>query len=132
VNAQAKFASNFMTDFIAGKIKTEKTEEITLFESEEKESFIPKEPLQFSSEAQAVFDAGRELWKYYHSFQSANPNASLYDIREFFQGRNEAGRMNAKSEDTKYMELIGNLRNALGILAEKIEPKVYEYGFLKM
>ena len=121
-----------MTDFIAGKSGTEKTEDITLFESEEKESFIPKEPLQFSSEAKAVFDAGRELWRYYHSFGSASANASLYDIREFFQGRNEAGRMNAKSEDTRYMELIGNLRNALGILGDKIAVKVYEYGFLKV
>ncbi len=132
VNAGEKFASNFMTDFISGKLQIEKREEIALFESEEMENFIPKEPLVFSSEAQAVFDAGRELWRYYHSFQSASPNASLYDIREFFQGRNEAGRMNAKSEDTRYMELIGNLRNALGILGDKIAVKVYEYGFLKV
>jgi len=106
VNAQAKFASNFMNDFIEGKIKTEKTEEISLFESEEKVSFIPKEPLQFSSETQAVFDAGRELWRYYHSFQSANPNGSLYDIKEFFQGRNDKGRMNPRSDDEIYTELI--------------------------
>lgn len=131
VNAGAKFESNFMTDFMAGKIKLEEKVENTLFESAESENFLPKEKLVFSDEAQAVFDAGRELWKYYHSFASANPNASLYDIREFFQGRNDAGRMNAKSEDTQYMQLIGNLRNTLGILAEKIEPKVYEYGFLK-
>ena len=41
------------------------------------------------------------------------------------------GKMNAKSDDEKYNELIGNLRTELKILAEKIEPKVYEYGFLK-
>ena len=93
------------------------------------------------SEATAVFDAGRELWKYYHSVISstATPgrtvsgsvNASLYDIREFFQGRNEKGKMNNKSDDAKYMELIGELRDKLKLLAKKIEPKVYEYGFLK-
>jgi hypothetical protein len=38
--------------------------------------------------------------------------------------------MNNKSEDEKYNELIDNLRDVLRILAQKIEPKVYEYGFL--
>jgi hypothetical protein len=85
----------------------------------------------FSEEATAVFNAGRELWKYYHSFNAINPNASLYDIRDFFQGKNEQGRMNAKSTDQKYTELIGDLRNNLNVLADKIKPKVYEYEFLK-
>jgi len=71
------------------------------------------------------------LWKYYHSQNEVNVNASLYDIREYFQGRNEAGRMNAKSSDEKYTQLIGSLRENLKVLAKKIEPKVYEYGFLK-
>ena len=31
----------------------------------------------------------------------------------------------------KYMELIGELRNKLNFLADKIKPKIYEYGFLK-
>jgi hypothetical protein len=39
--------------------------------------------------------------------------------------------MNNKSEDEKYNELMGNLRLALKGLAEGIEPKVYEYGFLR-
>jgi hypothetical protein len=38
--------------------------------------------------------------------------------------------MNTKSADAKYNELIGILRENLKILAKKIEPKVYEYGFL--
>jgi len=58
-------------------------------------------------------------------------NASLYDIREYFQGRNDKGTMNNKSDDEKYNELVENLRIALKVLAKKIEPKVYEYGFLK-
>lgn len=87
--------------------------------------------LVFSAEAQAVFDAGRELWKYYHAQKDVNVNASLYDIREHFQGRNDKGRMNAKSDEARYMSLIGELRSNLSILAEKIQPKVYEYGFLK-
>ena len=60
-----------------------------------------------------------------------NVNASLYDITEYFQGRNDAGRMNSKSDDTTYMALIGDLRSKLSLLADAIKPKVYEYGFLK-
>ena len=88
-------------------------------------------PLQFSAEAKAVFDAGRELWKYYHAKEDANENASLYDIRAYFQERNDKGRMNSKSKDEKYNALIGELRDKLNVLADKIAPKVYEYGFLK-
>jgi hypothetical protein len=58
-------------------------------------------------------------------------NASFYDIREYFQGRNDAGRMHPTSPDVKYKELIGELREKLKVLAKKIEPKIYEYGFLK-
>jgi hypothetical protein len=99
--------------------------------------------LQFSDEATAVFNAGRELWKYYHSqkFPSFggvsegrggyNVNASFYDIREHFQGRNDKGRMNSRSTDEEYTNLIGNLRAKLNLLTEKITPKIYEYEFLK-
>jgi hypothetical protein len=60
-----------------------------------------------------------------------NPNASLYDIREYFQGRNEAGKMNNKSTNEEYSKLIAKLRDKLKLLAVKIQPKVYEYGFLR-
>jgi uncharacterized lipoprotein YmbA len=39
--------------------------------------------------------------------------------------------MNNKSKDETYNELVGALRSALKTLAEKIEQKVYKYGFLK-
>ena len=127
VNAQAKFESNFMTNFIKGKIKQEAVND-TLFEQTKTEE---QKLLVFSEEATAVFDAGRELWKYYHAQNGVNVNASLYDIREYFQGRNEKGRMNSKSDDATYTKLIAELRSKLAILADKIKPKVYEYGFLK-
>jgi hypothetical protein len=127
VDAKAKFASNFMSDFIKGKIKQDNSS-FTLFDEGQSKS---QQPLVFSEEATAVFDAGRELWKYYHSQKNVNANASLYEIREYFQGRNDKGRMNSKSEDTVYMNLIGELRSKLSILADKIKPKVYEYKFLK-
>ena len=144
VNARSKFESNFMTDFIAGKLKIEnETQDLFSQEKSKKEA----QKLEFSEEAKLVFDAGKNLWKYYHtqefpSFRGVdsnavgrrgvyNVNASLYDIREHFQGRNDKGKMNNKSEDETYMKLIAELRSALKILAKKIEPKVYEYGFLK-
>ncbi len=139
VNAQAKFESTFMTDFIKGKIKKEVANE-TLFEQAQAAT---QKPLVFSEEATAVFDAGRALWHYYHAQQfpsfggvaegrgGYNVNASLYDIRAHFQGRNDKGRMNSKSDDATYMQLIGALRESLKTLAEKIKPKVYAYGFLK-
>ena len=125
VNAKEKFESNFMTNFIAGKLKSEET--TTLFGT----TTVENKSLQFSDEATAVFDAGRKLWKYYHAQNGVNVNASLYDIREHFQGRNEQGRMNSKSDNEKYTQLIGELREKLNVLATKIKPKVYEYGFLK-
>ena len=124
VNAKEKFLSNFMTNFIAGKIK--KNDNGTLLDVEENRTT----PLEFSTEAKAVFTVGKKLWKYYHSQKNANENASLYDIREHFQGRNEKGKMNNSSKDKDYTELIAELRKNLKILAKKIEPKVFEYRFL--
>jgi hypothetical protein len=109
VEAKEKFESNFMSNFL----KT----------------------LPFSPEAQAVLSAGLELWKYYHakikSHKTALVNASFYDIREFFQGRKENGIMNTQSKDEIYNGLIKTLREAQKALAKIIEPKVFEYGFLK-
>jgi len=39
--------------------------------------------------------------------------------------------MKSKSTDEKYTQLIGNLREKLNLLAQKITPKIYEYEFLK-
>ncbi len=129
VNAQEKFASNFMADFIKGKLKPQKVEE-ALFKSSVSEE-VRTTPLVFSMEAKAVFEAGKALWRYYHAQKDVNVNASLYEIREYFQGRSEKGKMNNKSEDDRYTKLVADLREKLGLLATKIEPKVYEYGFLK-
>lgn len=130
VNAKEKFESNFMTDFIKGKIKPEQKNEGQLFIEETIQN--DNKPLEFSEEAKEVFNAGRELWKYYHQQKDINVNAALYDIKLHFQGRNDKGRMNAKSTDDKYTELIGDLRQKLNLLADKIAPKVYEYEFLKL
>ncbi len=129
VNSREKFDSNFMSNFIKGKIKPEDNKQDIFTVSEPTPHYAI--PLKFSEEAQTVFDAGRELWKYYHAQPNCNVNSSFYDIRAHFQGRSAKGRMNSKSNDEIYMKLITELRNKLKLLAKKIEPKIYEYGFLK-
>jgi hypothetical protein len=134
LQAHDKFQSHFMSDFIAGKCSNKQQE----LEFAKTTSLIPTEPIQFSPEAQAVMDAGRELWYYYmhhkdgemYGSQSINVNASYYDIRRYFQGIDDKGRMNPESKDETYMRLWGNIKDALKVLAKKIEPKVYLYGFL--
>ena len=132
VGASDCFKSHFMSDFLAGKIDDKEAVQGDFF-NEVKAS--EKKPLMFSAEAQAVLDAGRELWRYYHAQPNANPNASFYDIRLYFQGSTTDAkgkvRMNSESADAKYTALIGDLRAAMKKLARRIEPKVYEYGFLK-
>ena len=106
--AKDNFESDFMSNYLKGR--------------------------KFGNEAKNTMNAGRELWKYYHSKIYGNRNAlndaSFYDIREFFQGRSESGTMKQKSDDENYNNLIKNLRQNLSVLAKKIQPKVYEYGFL--
>jgi hypothetical protein len=109
VDAKEMFESTFMSNFLKGKT--------------------------LSAAAQAVFDAGLALWRYYHAKTKNNNtvsvNASYYDIREYFQGRNDKGTMNSKSTDETYTQLLDALRDALKVLTLKIQPKVYQYGFLK-
>lgn len=124
VNAREKFESNFMNKFINGKIKIDSNQD--LFRNRTQRTT----PLKFSAEATQVFESARKLWKYYHKQLNCDANASLYDIREYFQGRNESGKMNNKSSDETYMNLIGELKQKLDLLADKIESKVYEHEFL--
>ena len=131
VNAKEKFASNFMTSFINGKLKIEQQTEHSLFDSTIVSGVYNNKPRQFSEEATAVFDAGRELWSYYHNKPNVNINASLYDIKAYFQGRNDKGRINSRSDDEKYMELLHELRSKLNALTDQIKPKIYAYEFLK-
>ncbi len=130
VNAKERYSSHALLDFLKGKIKEEGD---SLFLNAKKEN----KPLEFSPCALRVFDAGREIYHYYHTQASTschyNANASLYDIKEFFQDRNAQGKLNlpAKAKDEHYKQLYANLQDALKDLAKEIQPKVYEYGFLR-
>ena len=143
VDAKDNFESHFMTDYMKGKvaeefIKPKKTETVDgdlQFEEEEPVEAPTLQPLTFSETAKTVLAVGRELWRYYHQQTNALPDASLYDIRLHFQGTKTTAKgkeqMNTESDDPIYMALIKELRQGLAYLAKKIEPKIYEYGFLK-
>ncbi|WQT68116.1 hypothetical protein E5D92_07105 [Helicobacter pylori] len=130
VNAKERYSSHALLDFLKGGIKEEGD---NLFLNAKKEN----KPLKFSLCASKVFDAGREIYRYYHTQDFTNrpynANISLYDIKEFFQGRNAQGKLNlpTKAKDGYYKQLYANLQDALKDLAKEIQPKVYEYGFLR-
>ncbi|MUV10620.1 hypothetical protein F7218_07090 [Helicobacter pylori] len=130
VNAKERYSSHALLDFLKGGIKEEGD---SLFLNAKKEN----KPLEFSQSASKVLDAGREIYRYYHkqdfTNRPYNANTSLYDIKEFFQGRNAQGKLNlpAKAKDEYYKQLYANLQDALKDLAKEIQPKVYEYGFLR-
>lgn len=151
VDAKEAFKSHFMSDYIRGKSKTgqkrTQTEQQIPFDdspimagqnaassscqASNTTTQQPNTPIAFSPEAQAVMEAGKALWRYYHEQSEAIADAALYDIRLHFQGVNDKGKMNTGSQDEHYNHLMAELRQRLKILAQKIEPKVYEYGFLK-
>ncbi len=58
---------------------------------------------------------------------------SAWVVKEFFQGRNAQGKLNppVKAKDTYYKQLYVNLQDVLKDLAKDLQPKVYEYGFLR-
>ncbi|EAI8231844.1 hypothetical protein CT506_00225 [Campylobacter upsaliensis] len=136
IDAAEAFDSHFMQDFLQGKIKqdSKSTDSKSLFKDEL--DFIPTKPLIFSDEAKEVLQAGKEIFKHYHTqakdSKDYNPNAALYDIKAHFQGFNDKGKMNPpqKADDEAYKERLGTLNYALKNLAKKIEVKVYEYEFL--
>jgi len=131
-NIQSKYGTNHwipFTEYEVGSREKFVVTEPTLFE---KSVSARTTALEFSPEAKAVFDAGRELWRYYHAQPGCNVNASLYDIRAHFQLRDGKGKMNNSSDDETYMLLIRKLREQIKILAIKLQPKVYQYGFLKV
>jgi len=156
VGSKKAFASDFMAkflrDFKAGRIVVSAgdEEQTDLFadtchaELDSASAQIPKQVrndkqqvlndgVAMSSEASAVYSAGLELWRYYFAAagDGVNENASFYDIRKYFQGTDEKGRMNNKSSDEQYNALIDDLRAKQKKLASKIAEKVYDYGFLR-
>lgn len=136
VNSPGSFNSRFMADFLHGKIKRKKPDAFgDLFTQMAVEETATLSPIDaMSDEAKSVLEAGRRIWCYYMSKPGVNVNASFLDIRAYFQGYKvtEKGKriMNSSSQDDEYMRLWGELKQAVKVLEARIEPKVYEHGFL--
>lgn len=142
VDAPSTFESHFMTDYLRGRLPRPESPEgkAELFGAEA-EANAPSHgawtgiPIAFSPEATAIFTAGRALWRYYMQQAGAHPDASLYDIRAHFQGfktlPSGKRQMSTTSEDPHYTALIAELRRTVRALGDKIQPKVYAYGFLR-
>lgn len=98
------------------------------FESDFMSNYIAK--LKLSSEAKAVMDEGREIWKTYHAtqfpkkirdeFKLNRPDAGWYQIRRAL----EANQDNADVDFSSFKE-------AYDELTTKLRPQVYKLGFLK-
>jgi len=107
VNAPDRFESDFMVRYMAGKT--------------------------FSSEAKLVLDEGRKLWQAYFGATDVHtvrdelklnrPDVGWYQVRKALQARNASGDfppVNFKPFEEAYKALT-----------EKLQPQVYELGFLK-
>lgn len=93
-------------------------------------NFIKDCHIEFSETAKEVLQTGKELYKYYHSKADSNSNVSFYDIRMYFQGKNEKGNMNNKSLDEEYNMLIWNLKQSLKNLENQIIPNTTIFFYI--
>ncbi len=129
--------SRLLADLIHGRIERERIEisDKNLFSDiDAKETAYSCIFDKLSSEAMEVYSAARKLWSYYMNCDNANPNASYYDIKAYFQGYTitDSGKemMKTESSDREYTLLLNELRICMKALALHLEPKIYEYGFL--
>ena len=104
VGASGRFESSFMVDYLRGKA--------------------------FSPEAQAVLNAGREIWRAYHAapmprkireeLKLNRPDVGWYQIRKALEA-------NAENMMTDFAPF----RQTYDLLTTKLRPMVYSLGFLK-
>lgn len=107
VNAPDRFESDFLVQYLSKKT--------------------------FSKEAKVVLDAGRELWRAYFAetdvygvreeFKLNRVDVGWYQVRKALQARNASSEFQPVS--------FASFEKAYKTLTEKLQPQVYEYGFLK-
>ncbi|MBS1771881.1 MAG: hypothetical protein JST82_03415 [Bacteroidetes bacterium] len=107
VGAPERFESDFMVQYMADKI--------------------------FSTEAKAVLEAGKALWQSYFAhidvrsvrdeFKLNRPDVGWYQIRNTLKARNASGDFPPVS--------FKQFEDAYKALTEKLQPQVYEFGFLR-
>jgi hypothetical protein len=108
VNATGRFESDFMVQYLKNK--------------------------QLSKEASAVLNAGRELWKVYFSHKDGRtareelklnrPDVGWYQVRHALKRRNDRG-------DFKHVD-FNPFEEVYKIFTEKLQPQVFELGFIRI
>lgn len=108
VNAPERFESEFMVNYLKDK--------------------------KLSAEAKAVLEQGKKLWQAYFSnidvrtvreeLKLNRPDVGWYQIRKALQARNSSGDFAPVS--------FKPFEESYKILSEKLQPQVYELGFLKV
>jgi hypothetical protein len=88
----------------------------------------------FSSEAKAVLEEGKKLWQAYFSATDVHtvreelklnrPDVGWYQVRKALEARNASG-------DTLTVS-FKPFQDAYKVLTEKLQPMVYDLGFLKV
>jgi hypothetical protein len=107
VNAPDRFESDFMVQYMANK--------------------------KFSDEAKVVLTEGKKLWQAYFAHTDARnvrdelklnrPDVGWYQVRKVLEMRNSSG-------DYPPVSFIA-FKESYALLTEKMQPQVYELGFLK-
>ncbi len=113
VNAPDRFESDFMVQYLQR---------------------IRNEELGITNEAQQVLDEGKKLWQAYFAHTDVHtvrdelklnrPDVGWYQIRKALQARNASGDFAPVS--------FKAFEDAYKALTEKLQPMVYELGFLKV
>ncbi len=122
VGASGRFESDFMVQYLQ-----------TLSESVTPSDALTKAE-KLSPEATAVLEAGKTLWQAYFAdtdvrtvrdeLKLNRPDAGWYQVRKALQARNASGDFPPVS--------FKHFETAYKALTEKLQPMVYELGFLKV
>lgn len=136
VGAPDRFESDFMVQYLAGLptlvgANSFASGRINLTTQDWANKFAPTFGL--SAEAQAVLDAGRVLWQAYFAHTDVRTvrdelklnrsDVGWYQIRNALKARNSSG-------DTTPIDFTP-FETAYKILSEKLQPQVFELGFLR-
>ncbi|MCG3166276.1 MAG: hypothetical protein POELPBGB_02054 [Bacteroidia bacterium] len=137
VNAPDRFESDFMVQYLNSLPVIRSLSDASqqsVIASAAKQSPYPKYKDQLSIEAQEVLKQGKVLWQAYFAHTDTRnvrdelklnrPDVGWYQIRKALQARNS---------DSDYAPVnFKPFEEAYKALTEKLQPMVYELGFLKM
>jgi hypothetical protein len=128
VNAPDRFESDFMVRYLKCRVLSKELAEASM-------NLCDLCDLCGSKESIAVLVSGREIWREYfrrfssfdysirEKFKLNRPDVGWYQIRQALKAYGES----AEGRPTDFSKF----ESAYRALADKLRPKVYEYGFLK-